>query len=272
MPAHVIRSTLFTSVGVNSLGSLPSETATRILRIVARSMTGLRATSSTPARRSGLSRVHLLSATAFPVKWADRLSHRALRGLLGVSLHAAARRVAEPGSPRLLSGGLHAGPLPGHHASVATEASRQFLGRDLPPLENSRLSRRSSFCTCPLSSRVVSRRLRTSLFAAHQSAVGRCGASPKSVDRAADPKTGTMRRCSVLARRCDAGTNRVNHAHHVDLRQRRCIHLEREPRGCAQHLAMSKDQWSAKSPSIRARAISASRVWKPRFIAAWIRL
>ena len=32
------------------------------------------------------------------------------------------------------------------------------------------------------------------------------------------------------------------------------------------------DQWSAWSPSIRASAISASRVWKPRFIAAWIRL
>src|SRR5215471_13738308 len=29
--------------------------------------------------------------------------------------------------------------------------------------------------------------------------------------------------------------------------------------------------WSASSPSNPARAISASRVWKPRFIAAWTR-
>ena len=36
--------------------------------------------------------------------------------------------------------------------------------------------------------------------------------------------------------------------------------------------AMTFDQRPAKSPSIWAKSISASRVWKPRLIAAWIRL
>src|SRR4029077_2280312 len=35
-------------------------------------------------------------------------------------------------------------------------------------------------------------------------------------------------------------------------------------------LGQALDQWSPKSPSIRARFISASLVWKPRFIAARI--
>jgi len=103
---------------LRSPGARSSGTACAEVSRVARSSLSLRATSTTPARRSGLRRVHLLSATAFPDKWAGRLSHRAFRGLLGVSLRTAARRVAEPGSPRLLSEGLHAGPSPGPHAFV----------------------------------------------------------------------------------------------------------------------------------------------------------
>jgi hypothetical protein len=33
----------------------------------------------------------------------------------------------------------------------------------------------------------------------------------------------------LMQRPYDAGTNRVDRVHHVDLRQRRCVHLEREP-------------------------------------------
>jgi hypothetical protein len=84
-----------------------------------------RAPSGSSPERTGLPRNEGGSALAL------RLSRPAQS-----SLHAAARRVAESGSPRLLSGGLHDDPLPSHRASVATGTSRRLPGRDLPPLEN----------------------------------------------------------------------------------------------------------------------------------------
>ena len=92
----------------------------------------LRAPSGSSPERTGLPRMTGGSALAL-----------AISGPAQRSLRAAAHRVAEPDLLRLLSGGLHVDPLPSHHSSVATEASRRLLGRDLPPLENSRLSRRS---------------------------------------------------------------------------------------------------------------------------------
>jgi hypothetical protein len=59
------------------------------------------------------------------------------------SLRAAACRVAKPDYSDSIPAGSMLARYQGHHASVPTEASRRFLGRDLPPLENSRLSRGS---------------------------------------------------------------------------------------------------------------------------------
>ena len=102
-------------------------------------LSSLRAASITPARCSGLRRVHLLSTAAFPEFKGGSALASSLSRPARSSLRAAPRRVAEPDYSDSFPKGFIGGPLPNHHASVATEASRRFLGRDLPPQENSRL-------------------------------------------------------------------------------------------------------------------------------------
>ena len=192
--------------------------------------------------------MRLLSATAFPDKWAGRLSHCAFRGLLGVSLRAAARRVAEPGSPRLLSEGLHVGPLPDHHAFVATKASRRLLGRDLPPLENSRLSRRSTqiaLVRCSIRCGAVQ----------SCSTVRRAGTLTGSDfwQRRASPCRGILGGGGGLRTPDSAGMNRVLWP--PELRRRAPIHYNREGRARANdHLPDPRDSHATKPTPHRTRA------------------